>query len=143
MPGHGLDELNKSQVETQTAYLVIEVSLAERVKGKTKEIDYVLGEMATLTQAENTVGDRTSIVVEQSARKRKLQLRAKVQHRDEDDKMFPKESQNAINHCIPTQPRYLEIRHFTKPNSRNPGKALTRRPRQEFKRSIKPTTPSS
>jgi hypothetical protein len=101
------DELNKSQVETQSrldelnkSYLANElnllVSLAERVKGKTKEIDSVLGEMATLTQAENTVGG-TTMLVEQNKRQRDLEQRANIQHRDKEDNFLPRDNPAAID----------------------------------------------
>jgi hypothetical protein len=105
-----LEELNTSRAETQNSRLETQksrvenelnllVGLAERVQVKTKDIDSVLGEMATLTQAENSVG-RTSLMAERSARQRKLQRRADFQHRDEDDKVFPKETQGAIDNLF-------------------------------------------
>jgi hypothetical protein len=70
------------------------VSQLSKVYGKTKEIDSLLGQMATLTQSENTIG--TTIVQEQSKLQRQFQKKADVQHRREDNLVFPKEAPEAI-----------------------------------------------
>jgi hypothetical protein len=89
-------KLADTRKERVKAELQCVVMLAQRVYWETKEVDSLLGQMATLTQAENTISQQTEIVQEQSKRQRTLEKKAEFQYRREDAKVFPKNSPSAI-----------------------------------------------
>jgi hypothetical protein len=87
-------ELHKAQAETHKAQaenaLTLLLNLALKVHMKTDVVDSLLGQMATLSQADNTLNKGTADVRDQSRRQRNLEKKAEVQYRRESDQVFPR-----------------------------------------------------